>query len=235
MGGLVLFLERLDLPNYIGRRHTPVLVKVALPVIAERTPPPIASPGCQIGKNADRNEIAVQGQPVEIGKRERRRFLGVDLFVDMDPTFIAIDEIGNLVKCSLSAERLKEPEQGMLALVQDRRVKDRGEEPLMAWELLLEPRNHVPADRDVDLREGLLDHLAEGQPRQELHLRADRDAHHVGSFVADRREHQLPADVTVHIHLLVIQTGEHFSGHAGTIAEVAFHRIKHNRGRIVRG
>ena len=67
----------------------------------------------------------------------------------------------------------------MLALVEDGRVEHLGEEPLVLGSSSCKPRDDVTADHHMDVREGLLDHLAEGQARQQLHLRADGDADHV--------------------------------------------------------
>ncbi len=233
--GVVFGLERFDLSDHLSRRQAPVLIEIALAMIAERASPPVTAARCQIGKNADGNEVAVQRQSVEIGERERGRLLRVDFLVEVDSGLIAIDQVGNLFQPSLTAQRLEEPEQRVFALVHDRGVEDLGEEPLTVRQLLLKPRDHIAADRDVNLRKRLLDHLAEGQSRQELHLGADRDADHVGGLLADRGKHELPADIAVHVHLLVIQTGEHLARHPGTVPEVALHRIEHDGGRIIGG
>ena len=123
----------------------------------------------------------------------------------------------------------------MFAFIEDRRVEDVREEPFLMRQLFLQPRDHVAADHDVHVRERLLDHLAERQARDQLHLRADRDADDVRPFLGDRRQHELIADIAVDVHLLVVETGQEFLGDAGPVAEVAFHRIEHERSRIVGG
>jgi hypothetical protein len=80
-----------------------------------------------------------------------------------------------------------------------------------------------------------LDHLAEGEAGQQLHLRADGDADHRRLFFAHRRQHELIADIAVDVHLLVVEAGKDFLRDARPIAQVAFHRIEDQRGRIVGG
>src|SRR5207249_10767414 len=127
-----------------------------------------------------------------------------DVLVELEPGLMSIDPVADLFHPTSATQRSAATQQRMYVLVHDRGVEHPSEDQLTVRQLLLKPRDHTPADRDVNLRKGLLDHLAEGQSGQELHLGADRDADHVGSLPADRGEHELPTDIAVHIHLLVI-------------------------------
>ena len=124
----------------------------------------------------------------------------------------------------------------MLAFIHDGRIEHRREKRLLFRQIFLKPRDHVPPDRDVNLRERFLDHFAEGESRDHLHLRPDGDTDHVGPLFGDRRQHQLPAHVPVHVHLLVVQTLEDFLRDAGPVAQIALHGVIHERsGKIRRG
>ena len=233
MLGVIFLLERLDLPDHLVRRHAPVLVEVALPVIAEGAPAPVAAARGEVRQDPDRHEVAVQREPVEIRQRQRRGLLGVDLGVDADPSLVTIDEVGHLGQLPLPSQRLQEPQQRVLPFVQNRGVEHGGEEPRVPGELLLEPRDDIPADRDVNVRERLLDHLAEGEAGEELHLRADRHADHVRRLTAHRRQHQLTTHVPVDVDLLVVQTCEDLLGHARPVSKVALHRVKDEGRRVI--
>jgi hypothetical protein len=114
----------------------------------------------------------------------------------------------------------------MLTLVQDRGVEDRGEKALVVRQFLLQPSDDVPPDRDVDLWEGFLDHLAEGEACHELHLGAEGHPDYVRCLLGDGREHELPAHVAIDIHLLVFEAGEDFPRDAGPVTQIAFHRVE---------
>ncbi len=101
--------------------------------------------------------------------------------------------------------------------------------------LFLQPRHDVAADHDVDVGKTFLDHLAEREAGHQLHLRADGDADHRRLFFAHTGQHELIADVAVDVHLFVVEAGKDFLGDPGPIAQVTFHWIEHQRGRIVSG
>src|SRR5256885_9897731 len=109
----------------------------------------------------------------------------------MDAALIAIDKVGHLAHLPLAGQRLQEPQERVLPLIQDRGVEYDGEKPVVLGELLLETRDDIPADRDVNVRERLLDHLAEGEAGEELHLRADRHADHVRRLTARSEERRV--------------------------------------------
>ena len=169
----VFLLERLDLLDDLAGRHPAILVEIALPMVAEGAAAPVAAARGEIRKDAHRHEIAVERKAVEIRQRQRRRLFGIDLRVDVDARGIAVHEIGHRRLVPLAGQRLEQPQQRVLALVHDGRVEHLPEESLVLRQLLLQPRDDVAADHDVNLREGFLDHLAEGQTGHELHLRAD--------------------------------------------------------------
>ena len=123
----------------------------------------------------------------------------------------------------------------MLSLVHDRRIEDIRKQALVRWELFLQAGNNVAADRNMDLREGLLDHPTKCKPGEELHLGPDRDPDHIRPLALDRREHQLPAHIAVDIDLLVVQTGKDFLRDAGAVSQIALHGIEHDRRRVVCG
>ena len=123
----------------------------------------------------------------------------------------------------------------MLPLIQNGRVKDLGEESLVMHQFFLQPSDDIAAHHDMDLRERLLDHLAKCQARQQLHLRADGNPDHIRLLFRHLRHDQLIAEIPIDVHLLILQTGKYFFRDAGTIAEIAFHRIEDERGRIVGG
>src|SRR5439155_19348873 len=131
----VLFFERLDLSHDILSWQAPVMVKVALSVIAEGAPAPIAPASGQIRKNANRYEVAVQRQAIEVRKRKRRGLLRVDFLIHLDAGGIAIHQVGYRCQASLTAQRFKEPEQGMFPLVHERGFKDLGEQSRMIGKL----------------------------------------------------------------------------------------------------
>ena len=83
------------------------------------------------------------------------------------------------------------------------------------------------------MRERLLDHLAEGEAGEKLHLRADRHADHIGRLTTHRRQHELAAHVPVDVDLLVVQAGEDFLGHARSVPEVALHRVEDEGRRVI--
>ena len=47
--------------------------------------------------------------------------------------------------------------------------------------------------------------------------------------------HELIADIAIDVHLLVVETGQQFFRDAGPVAQVAFHRIEHERSGIIGG
>ncbi len=83
------------------------------------------------------------------------------------------------------------------------------------------------------MREGLFDHFAKGQACKQLHLRADGEPDDVRLLLRHRRHDQLIAEVPIDVHLLIVQTGQHFFGYAGAIAQIAFHRIEDERRGII--
>ena len=123
----------------------------------------------------------------------------------------------------------------MFPLVHDRGVKDLGEQSRMIGELFLKSGDDIATDRDVNMGERLLDHLAEGQTSHELHLGANRHAHDVRGLFVDGRKNQLPTHVPIDVDLIVLETCQNFTRHPGAIPQVALHRVEHQRGRIVGG
>ena len=87
----------------------------------------------------------------------------------------------------------------------------------------------------MDIRERLLDHFAKGKPGDQLHLRPDGDTDHFGAFFADHRQHQLPAHVPIHVHLLIVQARQDFTRYAGPIAQMTLHGVIHEGSGKIRG
>ena len=123
----------------------------------------------------------------------------------------------------------------MLPFIEDRRVEDLCEKSLLIRQLFLQPRDDIAAHHHMDMRERLLDHLAKRESREQLHLRPDREPDDIRLLFRHRRHDQLIADIPIDVHLFIVQTGEDFLGYAGPIAQIAFHRIEHERRRIVGG
>ena len=121
----------------------------------------------------------------------------------------------------------------MFPFIEDGRVEDLLKKPFLVRELFLQPRDDIAAHHHMDVRESLLDHFAERQAGEQLHLGPDRDPDHVRLLFRHSRHDQLVADIPIDVHLFIVQTGKDLFRDAGPIAQVAFHRIEHDRGRIV--
>ena len=208
---LVFVLQRLHLLNDILSRQAPILVEIALTMIAEGAPSPVATARGQVREDPHRHKVAVQREAIEIRQRERRHLLGINLSIHMDAGLIPVDEIGHRRFVALTAEGFEQPEQCVLPFVQNRRVEDAPEKHVVLGQFLLQPRDDVPTDGHVNAWKRLLDHLAERQPGQELHLGPDRDPHYIRRVLADGRQDQLPANVPVHIDLVIVQASKHFA------------------------
>jgi len=99
-------------------------------------------------------------------------------------------------------------------------------------------------DREADQKELLMSksagdvlELAERAVRAKRIVRGEEfyDADNVRHLPADCRQHELAADIPVDIDLLIVEAGEHLFGNPRPVTEIAFHRVKDNRGRIVGG
>ena len=148
---------------------------------------------------------------------------------------VAIHEVGHPGHLAITRQRLQQPQQRVLALIHDRGVEYLGEEPPVLGQLLLEPRDDVPADRHVNIGKRFLDHFAESQPGLKLHLGAERHADDVRHLAAHRRQHELAAHIPINVDLLVVQAGQNLFRDARAVAEIALHRIEDERGRVVGG
>ena len=84
MAALILVPQRLDLFDHLLRRHPPILIEVALAMVAERAAAPIAAARRQVGNDQLRHEVAIQRHPVEVRQRQRGRLLGVDFGIPVN-------------------------------------------------------------------------------------------------------------------------------------------------------
>ena len=65
-------------------RHAPILIEVALAMVAERAAAPITATRRQVGNDQLRHEVAVQRQAIEVRQRERGRLFGVDFGIPVN-------------------------------------------------------------------------------------------------------------------------------------------------------
>ena len=102
MIGLIHLLEGFDFPDHVLGRLAAILVKIPLPVITERTLPPVTSPGRQVRKDARGDEIGIQGQPFEIGQWERRCLFRINFRIDPNVSVFPIHQVRNRLPRSIT-------------------------------------------------------------------------------------------------------------------------------------
>src|SRR5438093_462650 len=103
----------------------------------------------------------------------------------MDPRCVAIHEVRNPGKLAPCPDRLDELEEGSLPFV-DHGAVEQGEEIRCPRQHVAQAGHGVAADGHMDVRELLLDELAEGHRREDLLLQHDRNPDHVRPLGLDQ-------------------------------------------------
>ncbi len=84
MAALILVPQCLNLFNDLLNRHAPILIEVALAMVAERAAAPIAAARRQVGNDQLRHEVAVQWQSVKVRQGQRGCFFRVDFGIPVN-------------------------------------------------------------------------------------------------------------------------------------------------------
>ena len=140
----------------------------------------------------------------------------------MDAGLVLINRVGHVRQAPFGPHRRDQLHEGRLPFIDHGTVEILEQGRL--GQHIAQTCDRVPANRDVDMGEMLLDQGAEGHGGEHLLLQDDRDADYVRLRCFDGRLHQLLEHVPIDIHLGIVHRVHHFGGDEDFIGEVRLHR-----------